>query len=139
MNRQETLQKDLEKAMKKFGRLFTRLRTPSFGHRGVRYPGDYILWLRTKTVLVECKERKKLPLAPSDIRQLKFMKDWRASGYQPSAYYLILVRTEDGRCRLFTYGQAVEASDVHRGLRESQAILVSDNLYDLIFSLEELC
>lgn len=126
MSSKETLQKDLEKAMKSCGKLFTRLRTPRYGYRGVRYPGDYILWLENSTVLVECKERADLPLAPSDIRQLKFMRDWVDSGYNQKALYLILVRTPADGCCLFTHAQAVAASNIHKGLRESQAILTAD-------------
>lgn len=130
----EVLQKNLEKALKKRNLLFTRLRTPNYGYRGVRYPADYILWLPNSTILLECKQRKALPIAPSDIRQLPFMQEWADLQYNPKAYYLILTATEEGYC-LFSCFQVASSAKAHKGLRLEQSIVTSTQLDDIINSL----
>lgn len=127
----ETLQKDLEKVLKSHKLLYTRLRTPNYGRRGVRYPADYVFWFPNCTMLIECKQRKKLPLAPSDIRQLPFMEEWSISDNTPRAFYGILTATEQGYC-LFSYVQAVEAKQRHKGLTQSQALCSANTLYEFI-------
>lgn len=133
----ETLQKDLTSVCKKMGIFYTRLRTPSYGYKGVRYPADFILWLPNETFLVECKQRKKLPLAPSDIRQLKYMKEWEELDYIPRARYLVLTATEEGYS-VFTHEQAVEASVIHKGLRVVDAVFNEPTLFNLIEKLKEI-
>lgn len=132
----ETLQKDLDKVLKKEKILFTRLRTPGYRYRGVRYPADFVVWGTKETYLIECKQRKKLPLAPSDIRQLPFMEQWVEAENTPRAVYLLLTATEEGYC-LFTHTQAVEASETHRGLRLEQALLHDKDLPTLIRNLQD--
>lgn len=133
---EETLQKDLERQLKKDRLQFTRLRTPGYGFRGVRYPGDFVLWFPNTTYLVECKERKKLPLAPSDIRQLPFMQSWESAENCPNARYIILVSADD-KYYIFTSKDAVTAGEVHKGLRETQSICTADNLKEIIKYLKE--
>lgn len=134
----ETLQKDLEKELKKRRIFFTRLRTPRYGYRGVRYPGDFVLWLKSGAWLIECKQRASLPLRPSDIRQLPFMKQWyedsAARGYIPKAGYGILVSSENSYY-FFNSLQAVQASYTHKGLTKEQAVF-SGSLSEIIDRLE---
>lgn len=127
----EQLQKQLEKALDKKGVLFTRLRTPNYRYRGVRYPADYVIWGESATWLIECKQRAKLPLAPSDIRQLKFMQEWDACAYSPKAIYIILTWTEEGYC-VFLSTQAVVSAKRHKGLRKESALYYAENLSDLL-------
>lgn len=133
----EVLQKELEKVLKNKKLLFTRLRTPNYGYRGVRYPADYVLWLPNMTALIECKQRKKLPIAPSDIRQLPFMREWEECENTPQAYYFVLTATEEGYC-LFTHKEAVEAGKVHKGLKLEQAFAFGTTLYDILSILLEV-
>lgn len=132
----ETLQKDLEKVLKKEKLLFTRLRTPNYKFRGVRYPADFVLWFPNATFLIECKQRKKLPLAPSDIRQLPFMQEWVAQGNAPRAVYLVLTATEEGYC-VFSCQSAVNAAKIHKGLKLEQALYHEKDLKDLVQRLKE--
>lgn len=130
----ETLQADFTKALNSESVLYTRLRTPMNRYRGVRYPADFVVWGESETWLVECKQRSGLPLAPSDIRQLPFMKDWYDKDYLPKARYVILVGTDKGYF-IFDSKQAVEAAKIHKGLKEEQALWSADTLKGLIRSM----
>lgn len=131
----EVLQKSLEGVLKKKGLHFTRLRTPANRFRGVRYPADYVLWLAGHTCLVECKQRQKFPIAPSDIRQLPFMKEWCSLSYMPDANYLLLTATEEGY-GIFTAGVVVSHAEKHKGLTEKYAFIFEDSLDKVIDKLE---
>lgn len=130
----EVLQADLEKWLKENKVLYTRLRTPNYGYRGVRYPADFVLWLEKTTVLVECKQRKSLPLLPSDIRQLPFMKEWGLSSYIPKAMFVVMTSTEEGYC-LFTYTKILEKSIQHKGLRIEDSYMYGEDLSSLMEAL----
>lgn len=127
----EVLQKDFERVLKAKEALFTRLRTPNYGFKGVRYPADYVLWLPNITALVECKQRKALPIAPSDIRQLPFMQEWENCSYMPKACYYLLTSTEEGYC-LFLASTVVSSAQEHRGLRLQQAFIHTDTLSEMV-------
>lgn len=133
----ETLQAELEKCAKRKKLSITRLRTPNYGYRGVRYPADFVLWLENATILLECKQRKKLPLTPSDIRQMPFMQAWEELDYVPAARYMILVKT-DTEYAVFTSSQAVKAAETHKGLRKEDAVLCRENIAGIVFGLCEV-
>ena len=129
----EQLESDFSKELKKQKVLYTRLRTPNYGFKGVRYPADFIVWAAKTTALVECKERRSLPLAPSAIRQIPFMEEWNKSLYSPLAEYYILVRaTEKDMCYLFSSEQAVHARENRKSLREGDELYSSSSLRDVI-------
>lgn len=130
----ETLQKDLEKALDKMHILYTRLRTPGYGRRGIRYPGDYVVWFPNRTFLIECKQTKKLPFAPSHIRQMPFMEQWAENEVCPSAFYGVLTSTEDGYC-IFSHIRAVRSKEAHKGLTKDRATYFAENLQDLIMEI----
>lgn len=133
----EVLQKDLVDCFKRRGMLYTRLRTPGNRCRGVRYPADFVLWGEYATWLIECKQRKDLPLEPSDIRQMPFMKEWVECAYIPTAKYCILVYSPEGYS-LFTYRQAVSAHRAHKGLTKSMAVYTTQTLNELLDKMEEI-
>lgn len=129
----QTLESDFSKQLKKDRYLYTRLRTPNYGFRGVRYPADFVVWFFNTTYLIECKERKSLPLAPSDIRQMPFMKEWVENWYIPNARYRLLVKSEeDGKYYIFSAEQAVEAKEKRKSLKEEDALFSSKNMKEII-------
>lgn len=140
MQVQETLQKDLEKVLKKKHIFYIRLRTPNYHYRGVRYPADYVVFLEDNAYLIECKQRGSLPLRPSDIRQLPFMKQWHNDveirGYLPRSRFIILSAVGE-EYFVFTSEQAVQASEIHKGLTKEQAVISSDSLLDIVEKLEQ--
>lgn len=128
----QTLEADLVKVLKKNGVIYTRLRTPGYGYRGVRYPADFVLWLPNGTFLIECKQRKELPIRPSDIRQLPFIKEWVQSENKPKAGYLVLTSTEeDGYC-LFTCESIASAAEAHKGLKKADSCICTDILFGIL-------
>lgn len=136
----QTLESEFSKQLKKKEYLYTRLRTPNYGFRGVRYPADFVVWLSNSTVLVECKERKSLPLAPSNIRQLPFMEEWISKGYIPTAHYLLLIKSEEeGKYYIFSAAQAVKAKEIRKSLKADEALFSSEKMSEIItFMVEEL-
>lgn len=134
----QTLEAEFSKQLKKDGYLYTRLRTPNYGFRGVRYPADFVVWMENGTFLIECKERKSLPLAPSDIRQMPFMKEWLKAGYIPEAHYEILVKNEEGgKYYIFSAAQAVAAKERRRSLKEEDALFSSEKMPEIIKFIAE--
>ena len=134
----QTLEAEFAKQLKKDGYLYTRLRTPNYGFRGVRYPADFVVWMENGTFLIECKERKSLPLAPSDIRQMPFMEEWSESKYIPSAYYWILVKSaESEKYYIFTSYQAVKAKKDRKSLKEEDALFSSEEMSEIVNYMEE--
>lgn len=134
----QTLESEFAKQLKKDECLYTRLRTPNYGFRGVRYPADFVVWLENGTLLVECKERKSLPLAPSDIRQMRFMVEWQSKDPLPKANYWLLVKNnEDGRYYIFSSYQAVKAKENRKSLREEDALFFSEKMSEIVNYMKE--
>lgn len=134
----QELESEFSKTLKKGKYLYTRLRTPNYGFRGVRYPADFVVWFKNGTILVECKERKSLPIAPSDIRQMPFMQEWVGAKYTPAAQYVLLVNSElDSKYYLFSAAQAVHAKERRKSLKESEALFSSEKMQDIINYMEE--
>lgn len=127
----QTLEDEFKKELKKQRTIFTRLRTPNYRYSGVRYPADFVIWGEGATYLVECKQRKELPLAPSAIRQLPFMEEWEEAPYRPLAEYLILTEV-GGHYYLFKSSQAVEGKKSRKSLKVEDAIFSSDNISNIV-------
>lgn len=136
----QVLETDFSKTLKRKGILFTRLRTPGYGFRGVKYPGDFVVWCRNYTLLVECKERKELPIAPSNIRQLSSMEEWESKSYTPKARYCILVSDKStGRYFVFMSSQAVKAKKVRKSLKADDAVFSATSIQNIVdLMIEEL-
>lgn len=130
----EVLQKNLEKELKRKNIFFTRLRTPNTRYRGVRYPADFVVWGERAVYLIECKQRKNLPIRPSDIRQLPFMVSWSNLAYSPKALYLVLTSTEEG-LSIFTYKEVVSHSESHKGLKIEDSIIHTESMKELVEKL----
>lgn len=134
----QTLEAEFAKQLKKDEYLYTRLRTPNYGFRGVRYPADFVVWMENGTFLIECKERQSLPLAPSDIRQMPFMVEWQSKRPLPQADYWLLVKNnEDGKYYIFSSFKAVKAKENRKSLREEDALFFSEKMSEIVNYMKE--
>lgn len=126
----QTLEDELKKELKKQRIMFTRLRTPNYRFNGVRYPADFIIWGEQATYLIECKQRRDFPLAPSAIRQLPFMEEWEEAPYRPLAEYMILAEINE-HYYLFTTNQAVEGKKSRKSLKPENAVFHSSDIAEI--------
>lgn len=136
----QTLESKFSTGLKKAEILYTRLRTPNYGFRGVRYPADFVVWFPSGTALVECKQRKSLPIAPSDIRQMPFIEGWHKAWYVPHANYYILVKSEEeGRYYVFSSETALKSKNSHKSMKKEEALISSDKISDIVSLMMEEC